>query len=204
MAANPKAAGPITYPEDVWAEIRERWERGETAGQIAKTPGHPSKVAINNRVKREGWERVSEHLPVGDDGKRLEIPSNLDPRRKTALQTLAAGGNYRDAAIAASVDESTFRRWREDEQFARLCEAAASGLKLEMLGLVKQGAQRDPKYATWMLEHHPATREEFRANKADDKLEVVININREAPGTEHVRGVTIDQNAVTDDSDDAA
>lgn len=150
----------VTYSDSIWAEARQRYEAGETAGQIAKTPGFPTKQAINRRAKREGWERNLELVPVGDGGTVL-IPTDLDPRKRAALMVLADGGNYRDASRAAHVSEETFRLWRKDPNYLALVLAVESEFKLEMLRHVRKGAARDPKHAEWMLTHHPSIRGEF-------------------------------------------
>ena len=150
----------ITYNDEIWAEVRQRYEAGETAGQIAKTPGFPTKQAINRRAKRDGWERKLELVPMGSGG-TVAIPTDLDPRKRAALEALSDGGNYRDAARAAHVSEETFRLWRNDPNYLALVLAVESELKLEMLRHVRKGAARDPKHAEWMLTHHPSIRGEF-------------------------------------------
>ncbi len=150
----------VTYTDEIWAEVRQRYESGETAGQIAKTPEFPTKQATNRRAKREGWERKLELVPMGSGG-TIAIPTDLDPRRRAALEALSDGGNYRDAARAAHVSDETFRLWRKDPNYLALVLAVESELKLEMLRHVRKGAARDPKHAEWMLMHHPSIRGEF-------------------------------------------
>ena len=144
-----------------WDFIKDRWEHGETAGQIAKTPGMPTRQAINKRARKEGWERKLEQFPVATTGTSVSIPLDLDPRKKSALGVLSQGGNYKDAARAACISEETFRLWRKDPEYLELVLAVETGLKLEMLEHVRQGAARDPKHAQWWLQHHPQTRSEF-------------------------------------------
>ncbi len=94
-------------------------------------------------------------------GGTIAIPTDLDPRRRAALEALSDGGNYRDAARAAHVSDETFRLWRKDPNYLALVLAVESELKLEMLRHVRKGAARDPKHAEWMLMHHPSIRGEF-------------------------------------------
>ncbi len=179
----------ITYSDAIWAEVRERYEAGETAGQIAKTPGFPTKQAINRRAKREGWERKLELVPMGSGG-TVAIPTDLDPRRRAALEALSDGGNYRDAARAAHVSDETFRLWRKDPKYLALVLAVESELKLEMLRHVRKGAARDPKHAEWMLMHHPSIRGEFGDRQHTTQIGT-IRIGNIVPRS--LPGVTIDQ-----------
>ncbi len=150
----------ITYTDEVWAEVRQRYESGETAGQIAKTPGFPTKQAINRRAKRDKWERKLELVPVGNSG-TIPIHIDLDPRKRAALEVVSDGGNYKDAARAAHVSEETFRLWRKDPEYLALVLHAELELKREMLGHARRGAAIDPKYAWEWLKRHPSTRGEF-------------------------------------------
>ena len=178
-----------TYTDEVWAEVRQRYESGETAGQIAKTPGFPTKQAINRRAKRDKWERNLELVPVGDGG-TVRIPTDLDPRKRAALLVLSDGGNYKDAARAAHVSEETFRLWRKDPKYLALVLAVQSELKIEMLRHVRSGAARDPKHAEWMLTHHPSMRHEFGDRPQTTQIGS-IRIGNIVPRS--LPGVTIDQ-----------
>ena len=164
-----------------WDSIQSRYEAGETAGQIARTPGMPTRQAINKRARKECWERKLELFPVASTGTYVPIPVDLDPRKKEALDVLSKGGNYKDAARAARVTEETFRVWRKDPSYLELVLAVETGLKLEMLEHVRQGAARDPKHAQWWLQHHPHTKSEFGQGGAKpitgNQLNVLGHIN---------------------------
>jgi hypothetical protein len=169
-----------------WEAIRARFEQGETAGQISRTLGAPTKQAINRRAKTEAWERKVTRLPVpaAAEGTVVEIPAGLDPRRRRALEVISAGGTYRDASAAAGVSESTFRRWRADESFQALVTRAESGIRLEMLSHVRAAAATDVKAAQWWLSRHPSSRADFGegANKSSgNSLNVLAHINLGIP-----------------------
>ena len=159
-----------------WSAIKTRFEQGETAGQIAKSPITPTRQAINRRAKREGWERKQEQFPVPAAGTFINVPTDLEPRRRCALQIIAQGGTLKDAAAAAHVSESTFREWRKDPEYSALIEAAESGIRLEMLAHVRAAAATDPRVAQWWLSRHPASRSEFGDNAASFSLNTQVNI----------------------------
>ena len=187
----------ISYSAEIWAEIRSRWEHGESGSQIARTPGYPSHVAINKRAKRE-WERISEPLRSGNNRNALVIPVDMDPRRKAALEAIMIGANYRDAAQAAHVSEDSFLAWRRDPAYAALVKAAETGLKLKMLHRIDRGSERDPKYAAWWLQHHPTSRSEFGnsgGSPQGNTFNLLANINLGIDRTSDPRdeSVTIEQ-----------
>ena len=159
-----------------WLAIKTRYEQAETAGMISKSPNMPTKQAINRKAKREGWERKVEQFPVPAAGTFISIPTDLDPRRRAALEVISQGGTLKDAAAAACVSESTFRRWREDDAYQALIEQAESGIRLEMLAHVRAAAVKDVKAAQWWLSRHPGSRSEFGDNATNFSVNTQVNI----------------------------
>ena len=89
--------GRYSKPGVSWAEIEIRWRQAEGEATLAREFGI-SKQAVNQRKKREGWERgypVKERQPVVDDhwlalahvtdtAKRLAAPSSRSDRQLLA------------------------------------------------------------------------------------------------------------------------
>ena len=109
---------------------------------------------------------------VSDQG--LDGIDDLDERKKAVLEGLRRWATYKDAAALAGVDESTVRRWRKDERFARLCRAALAVNKLEMTEVIRKAAERgDWKAALALLEKHPMTRDDFGQGPAKTNINTI-------------------------------
>ncbi len=123
-----------------WDDIKTRYIAGDSAYQIERLPDTPSRQAICKRAKAEEWSslRVDEKsLPDQAVFQGLDGVDDLDERKRAVLEGLRRWATYKDAAALAGVDESTVRRWRKVERFARLCWAALAVNKLEMTEVIR-------------------------------------------------------------------
>lgn len=145
----------MSYSYD-WVAIRALYEEGESPAHIAEKPGMPTRQAIHQRAKREGWERrddaVDERFPFADD-------PDLSAEQQIVLLNIAEGLPAKWAADKAGVHESTVRRWKKDERFARLCRAAIAWKASRRLGQIE--ASTDWRAQMALLERDSDTRNEF-------------------------------------------
>lgn len=151
------------YPKELWAQIRERWESGESAHSICRDEGMPSRPGIEKKARTEGWER---HLVTRAETLEVAIPEDMEPRRRRALEIIAQGGLDKDAAAVAHVSPATFTEWKKDPEFLNWYNAVITATRIEMLDNVRRGATKDPKHAQWWLQHHPQSRGDFGADKS--------------------------------------
>lgn len=161
---------PISYTVEVWADIRRRYEAGETAGAISRSlGGSPSKVAIAKRAKKEGWtvtERLSEKYPALANGNSLididKLGQDLPENRAVIVALLGEGCSYKLAASAVGISDRTLRDWREkDPAFAAKCQAARAADMAEVMASIKRMAKTDFNAAKFKAERDSLTRDEY-------------------------------------------
>jgi hypothetical protein len=161
---------PITYSAETWAEIRQRYEAGETAGKISKSlGGSPSKVAINKRARKEGWTvitRLSDKYPALANGNPIididKLGQDLPENRAVIVALLGEGCSYKLAASAVGISDRTLRDWREkDPAFAAKCQAARAADMAEVMASIKRMAKTDFNAAKFRAERDPLTRDEY-------------------------------------------
>jgi hypothetical protein len=119
---------------------------------------------------------------------------------KTEVVSLLAVGSPPDvAAGVVGLTEAKLQAMREaDPQFDRVCTAARAGALASYIERLHRS--KDWRAAAKLLEAAPETREQFRpAAGGSPKLEVIININRDAPVS--VAGRVVDR-AVTIEHDE--
>lgn len=147
-----------------WELIRTRWEEGESAYGISKSPGAwPSKQGILNRAQKEGWVKKQD---IENDIERLPINQedwdSLKPAQQMVIEAFSKGvRTIEQAALRAGVSESTVRRWRQDKRFGRLCQAARALARDKLVKRIEQFGQREWRPNAWLLER--LEREEFGA-----------------------------------------
>lgn len=176
-----------------WLLIKVRYEAGEALGAISRSlNGRPTKQAIGQKAKRDGWERVN----PGETLKRLPVKSSawelLKPEQQLVIEAFALGARtIEEAAGRACVDQSTVQRWKKDEDFARLCQAARLQARDQLVSKVKDFGAREWRPNAWLLER--LWKDEFGATQQivhGNTFNVLGSINL---GIE--RGMTIDAEA---------
>lgn len=188
-----------------WIYIRQCFENGEPANAIAKRMGRPTKQAILQRAKREGW--VAEALPSSAQNglprlpavaAALSISSNklTDELLQTVLGLIAIGSTEEIAAQAAGISARTWQGWKAQEpKLKDLVRRARAGKLSEWIGRIDRASDKDWKAAKALLEAQPETRDYFSSGGGGGRVEVVININREG------EGVTVESSAVDVEND---
>lgn len=112
------------------------------------------------------------------------------------IESLKAGSTFKIAAAAAGVNEGTLINWRRaDPDFETACRQARAQWAQSRIENVNVAADEDWRAATWLLERHPETRDEFRGAEAakGGGLTVVLNIPRSDAELRQVQGAIIDQ-----------
>lgn len=172
-----------------WPYIRGLYEAGATAYQLGKRPDCPSKQAIQKRADSEGWIKVdpsTTRLPVVAEALAIDSSKLTDDLLRTVLNLIAEGATIEIACKCAGIAPATWSRWcAKDPQLMDATRRARAGTVMSWLNTVHQATHKDWKAATWLMQNSPDTRDSFGPKGADNKLEVVININRET-------GTTID------------
>lgn len=183
-----------------WPYIRQRYEAGETAYAISKRMGgKPTKQAIQKRASKEGWEQIEvadsgpERLPIVAKALRINAHKLTDELLQTVLGMIGMGASEQLACQAAGISQRTWTGWKaKDERLQDAVQRARAGKLSEWIGRIDRASETDWKAAQALLQASPETREHFGKDGQGSKLEVVIHIDRDAPGTESVRGVTVE------------
>ena len=176
-----------------WSNIRLKYELGQTCYKIAQEMGgRPSKQAIAKRAKREGWEQTldqgTDRLPIIVSALKINSRILTDELLQTVLGMIGIGSSEAMACQAAGINPGTWIDWKhQDERLQNAVQRARAGKLSEWIGRIDKAARKDWKAAQALLQSAPETKGDFGKDAGPSKLEVVININREAPG------VTINQ-----------
>lgn len=181
--------GHVTKPGVDWVAIERGFRAGVSCRQLAKDHGSISHVAIAKRARTRGWldgqtmetaeainrlvVETAETLPVARKGGEAQ--------RKAILSELADGSTLTMAAHCAGISPRTLQDWRaHDEAFRAACDSAqVVWAKKQMKGIEASGESGDWRARSWLMERHPATREEFgqqatRSNGPTIKIELAI------------------------------
>lgn len=165
-----------------WPYIRGLYESGQTAYQIAKRPDCPTKQAIQNRANAEGWTKpdpTTYKPPILAAALNINSHKLTDEVLRVLLGMIAEGSTVELACRAAGIADTTFRAWcREDPSLKDAVQRARAGTVAGWLGTINQATRKDWKAATWLLQNSPDTRDNYGAKGGDNKLEIVINIDR--------------------------
>jgi len=176
-----------------WPYIRGLYESGSTAYQLGKRPDFPTKQAIQKRADKEGWIKpdISTYrLPVVAEALQIDSRKCTDEVLRVVLGMIAEGSTVEIACAVAGISGRTWTYWcKQDPTLKDATTRARAGTIAGWLGCVNQATQKDWKAATWLMQNSPDTRESFGPKGSDNKLEVVINIDRD-------KGVTIDGESV--------
>lgn len=176
-----------------WPYIRGLYEAGSTAYQLAKRRDFPSKQAIQNRATKEGWlkpEAGTHRLPIVAEALNIDSSKLTDDLLRTILGLISEGATIEIACKCAGIAPATWSRWcAKDTQLMDATRRARAGTVMSWINTVHQATQKDWKAATWLMQNSPDTRDSFGPKGSDNKLEVIINIDRD-------KGVTIDGETV--------
>lgn len=151
---------PNAYPDAIWDAVRAMWEAGESAYNIERKDGMPTRTAICARVKQEGWKKLNEA-----DAEMELIPfDGLSDKQRFAITKIAEGLPKHHAAALAGVHRTTLSDWiSHDPKFATALQAAIAAKTYRRLRKVEQA--EDWKANTWLLERDKDSREDFGAPK---------------------------------------
>ena len=180
-----------------WPQIARRLGEGDSARSLAREFGI-SHTAVLKRAHREGWQRR------GANGKPAE--PRLPATRPASAGTLALGertpGNMAMvmadlesglpvhlAARCIGMTATEVEAWARDAPEIQV--AAAKG-HAKRARLINAAAERgDWKAASWMMERHPETREDFgQKPAAGGGVTVVFNWSRDEPPKQPTVDVT--------------
>jgi len=184
-----------------WPYIQMRFEAGETAYAISKSMGgKPSKQGIAKRVKAEGWKpsdssflNVAEQLPSIKRALAVRQSKKTPETVAVIADLLSQGCSLEIAAVTAGISQRTLREWRSSDPelrtFLDRCRASSLATAEQVL---HKAMFKDWKAAQAKLQAAPETRDQYGKGSTDNKVEIVINIDRSD-------GVTIEGQVIDDD-----
>lgn len=144
----------------------------------------PPTPAIRSRARKAKGKRRGKPKapkPARGRGRPTKYTPELGARIVGAVQL---GATWETAAAAAGVDRETLRKWlregarmrpvknipmepsgkpllRTKAHFLGAITRAEPTAELKWLSWVNKGAEADARHATWLLTHHPRTRERY-------------------------------------------
>ena len=160
--------------------VKRRWEAGESSLSLA-TEFNVRDATVRTWAMRGGWIRPvkpEEKLPA-----RLQQTSDNN-ELETVLSVLRAGGSVNLACKNAGIAQQTFADWlREKPELRRLVDQARAEAPVKALEALQKHAQLDHKAASYILAHHPESREDWTPHASTGKggINVIINFNRDEP-----------------------
>lgn len=139
-----------------WAAIRAMFEAGNSPGYIEDLPEMPSRQAIWERAKREGWQKLDAPLH-----KSLQvIPfEGLNETQRFIVTKVAEGCTQRLAADMACIDQATISDWKHKPAFARAMLAAKAAKTHRRLAKIDEST--DWRAAGWLVERDPDSRADY-------------------------------------------
>ena len=173
---------------ELWREIRLRWVKGESAYAISKSLGcRPSKQAISQKAKREDWASLRQPGVLSDkhEEKSLVALGQDTPEARQAFLDALSKGVYQSIAAPAcfGVTYQTVKNWRDnDPTFEMQVKSARARFAARHIENIDKWSERDWKASRYLLETAPETRAEFTASNKSEKIEVIINIDRDPTG----------------------
>ncbi len=167
-----------------WDKIQLRWIQGESASSISKSfGGTPTRQGISKRARNECWNQLPTVSKKHRELSPMQLGRDTPRNREIILKRLAEGVPYHLAAGAIGVSRNTLLNWRNaDPRLEAQCSAARNEALADCAATVFHAKEKDWKAGKYLLETAPETRDEFGPNRRDNKLEVVINIDRRASG----------------------
>jgi len=180
-----------------WRRIQVMYEMGQTPYQISRGAQMPSKEGIRKRAIKEGWSKpdATKRLPIVADALSIDSTHLTDEVLTTVLGLISEGSPIELACRAAGIADRTWRDWQAaDPTLKDLVHRARAGKVIDWLSTVDRAKAKDWKAATWLMQNSPDTRQTFGQQHHDNKLEVVINIDR------NTDGVTIDGRTAPDNA----
>src|SRR3990167_7888025 len=99
-----------------WQAIRAMYEAGESPAHIEQRPDMPSRQAIHQRAKKEGWQVVGKIDDLNGSMALIEF-EGLSQTQCLLIQPVGNGATQKMAASIAGVNESTVSEWKKDDRF---------------------------------------------------------------------------------------
>lgn len=119
-------------------------------------------------------------MPGPDDGTMAVVPPHLFTQRKRVLllEAFKAGQTVRGACARAGISNQTYyEHYNNEPEFAEQCDRARAESEAKLVDAITKSAHSgetvttpggavtvrpgDWRAAAWLLEHHPATREQY-------------------------------------------
>ncbi len=107
-----------------------------------------------------------------------QFPRSIRDKKDLVLDTLREGGTYKLAAARIGIGDRALRYWRDDPEFEVQCRMAQAEHCMELVGNVKRAAKDDYKAALALLKINPMTRADFKEDKGEQRIEVVVSFDR--------------------------
>jgi len=151
----------VTYSEDVWDAVKAMWMAGNSASSIGNKQGLPTKQAICDRIKSEGWERIDK-----PDESLAVIPfDGLSPQQQIVATKIGQGLTQKDAAAFAGITPETVSVWvKNDPNFLKAKQAAVAVKAARRVKRIEDA--EDWRAATWLLERDPDSRTDYGPPRA--------------------------------------
>ena len=170
-----------------WTNIRIRYESGETAYSISKSFGNrPTRQAIAKRASKEGWgSEIANHIqngfPILAAALSVDSSKMTDKLLQTVLGMIGMGSTEGLACQAVGISQNTWISWKDqDRRLQDAVNRARAGKLSEWVGRIDQAGKKDWKANHVLLQAAPETRGYFGKDQTDNKIEVIINIDRGA------------------------
>jgi hypothetical protein len=102
-------------------------------------------------MKKEGWTRPQETLA------KLPVPATdfegLDLKQQAVIEAFALGAStMEEAAARGCVSVATIYRWKADEKFKKLCDAARLRARDQLVNNIKKFGELEWRPNAWLLE----------------------------------------------------
>lgn len=180
-----------------WPQIARRLGEGDSARSLAREFGI-SHTAVLKRAHREGWQRrgangkpAEPKVPalVTTGTSALALGERTPGNKSMVMADLESGLPVHLAAKCIGMTAKGLENWAKDAPEIQV--AAAKG-HAKRARLINAAAERgDWKAASWMMERHPETREDFgQRPAAGGGVTVVFNWSRDEPPKQPTVDVT--------------
>jgi hypothetical protein len=170
-----------------WPYIRKLWEAGSEPPEISRLlGGKPSPNVILRRADQESWVKLP--LTINTDPRSKDSPD----KRAIILDAFRKGSTRSMAAAQAGISLKTLGNWQKDDaEFSTACDQASQEFGARQLARIDQAGEKDWKAASWLLQSHPVTKQDFSQAQAKGQggINIVLNIPRTSPEASGLRQV---------------
>jgi len=176
-----------------WPLIRSMYERGMSAAEITRNVDPaPTRQAINQKAKRQGWGKVI--VKGNRDNLPAALVSNFNkdtPEVRTkVLELISTGCSQAVAARAVGVDPTTLTRWKgSDADFANAVEASRAAFLARHHANIDKAGERDWRASSYLLERQDETKGQYSPKvEGHGGITVVLNIHRDEEEQDAIDG----------------